>query len=396
MMPGPDNRPQVVISPFAFPTEEYPARVMRARRAMEAARLDALLLSDDRNFFYFTGAGGPTPREDKARPQFVLILLSGEVAALVSHARCIPFRESSWVPTLRTYDGLGTERIREALADLVEQVAPRARTIGMELGYEQRLGMSVADYEALRARFPDRRLVDASEVLWGLRMVKSPAELARTARAVEITDQAFARVFPDLRPGMTEREIVGRLHGEMARLGASTSWALIQSGTYDRGGLVIRDRSVQAGDMVWVDMGANVLGYWADFCRAAVLGTPTAHQREMQAQLVEVTRLGIEAIRPGVTVAEVARVCDREMERRGLVFNTWGVRYGHGLGLQVTEPPHVADYDNTVILPGMGLTIEPGTCTAGGRFQIEEDLAVTESGVRWLSQASRDLYEVPL
>src|SRR5262249_8198815 len=245
MMPGPDNRPRVVISPFAFPPEEYPARVMRARRAMEAARLDALLLSDDRNFFYFTGAGGPTPREDKARPQFVLILLSGEVAALVSHARCIPFRESSWVPTLRTYDGLGTERIREALADLVERVAPRARTIGMELGYEQRLGISVADYEALRARFPDRRLVDASEVLWGLRMVKSPAELARTARAVEITDQAFARVFPDLRPGMTEREIVGRLHGEMARLGASTSWALIPSGTYDRGGLVIRHPSGQ-------------------------------------------------------------------------------------------------------------------------------------------------------
>lgn len=390
---GPDTRPRPLVSPFAFPPEEYQRRVARARQAMEAARLDALLLSDDRNVFYFTGAGGATPREDKARPQFVVVPLTGEVTALVSHARAIPFRESSWVPGLRTYDGLGTDVVRVALADLVQQAAPRARTLGMELGYEQRLGMSMADYEALRARFPDRQCEDASRLLWELRMVKSAAELSRLERAVGITDQAFAAVFPTLRPGLTEREIAGRVQAEMARLGASTSWVLIQSGTYDRGGLVARDRPVRAGEMVWVDMGANVLGYWADFCRAAVLGTPTAHQRQVQADVREITRLGIEAIRPGVPVTEVARVCAREMAHRGLVFNTWGVRYGHGLGLQVTEPPHVAEYDDTVIVPGMALTLEPGTCTAEGRFQIEENLTVTESGVRWLSRSPRDLVE---
>ena len=390
---GPNTGPRPVISPFAFPPEEYQGRVARARQAMQAGRLDALLLCDDRSVFYFTGAGGATPREDKARPQFVLVPVVGEVTALVSHARAIPFRESSWVPELRTYDGLGTDLVRGALADLVQEAAPRARTVGMELGYEQRLGMSVTEYEALRARFPDRRFVDAAGVLWSLRMVKSLAELARIEQAVRITDQAFAAVFPPLRPGPTERGIAGRLQAEMARLGASTSWVLIQSGTYDRGGLVARDRPVRAGEMVWVDMGANVLGYWADFCRAAVLGPPTGHQRQVQADVREVTRLGIEAIRPGVPVTEVARVCAREMARRGLVFNTWGVRYGHGLGLQVTEPPHVAEYDDTVMVPGMALTLEPGTCTAEGRFQIEENLAVTESGVRWLSQSPRDLVE---
>jgi Xaa-Pro aminopeptidase len=361
---------------------------------MAAARLDALLLTDDRNVFYVTGAGGATPREDKARPQFVLVPLVGQVTPLVSHARAIPFRESSWVPDLRTYDGLGTDVVRTALADLVQEAAPRARTLGLELGYEQRLGMSVADYEALRARFPDRQFVDASRLLWELRMVKSAAELARLQRAVEITDQAFAAVLPTLRPGLTEREITGRLQAEMASRGASTSWILIQSGTYDRGGLVPRDRPVQAGEMVWVDMGANVLGYWADFCRAAVLGPPTARQRQRQADIAEITRLGIEAVRPGVPVADVARLCAREMGRRRLPFNTWGVRYGHGLGLQVTEPPHVAEYDDTVIVPGMTLTLEPGTCTVEGRFQIEENLAVTASGVRYLSQSPRDLVEV--
>ena len=184
---GPDNRPRPIISPFAFDPEEHRARVARARRAMAAHGIDALLVTDDRNAFYFSGAGGATPREDKARPQFVLISEAGEVVALVSHARCIPFRESSWIAEVRTYDGLEPGLVRDALARLVAEAVPRARTIGMELGYEQRLGMPVADYDALRERFPERRFVDAAHLLWSLRMVKSPAELARIERAVGIT-----------------------------------------------------------------------------------------------------------------------------------------------------------------------------------------------------------------
>jgi Xaa-Pro aminopeptidase len=394
-VPGPDTRPRPLVSPFAFPAEEYEHRVARARQAMDEAGLDALLLSDDRNFFYVTGAGGATPREDKARPQFVLVPLVGEVAVLISHARAVPFRESSWVAELHTYDSLGTDVVRTALANFVRRTIPRAKTLGFELGYEQRLGMPVADYLALQAQFPECKFVDASRVLWRLRMVKSASELARIERAIQITDQAFAAVLPTLRPGLTEREIAGRLQAEMGARGASTSWVLIQSGTYDRGGLIARDRPVQAGEMVWVDMGANVLGYWADFCRAAVLGPPTAHQRRIQTHIREITQMGIETVRPGITVADVARVCAREMGRRGLPFNTWGVRYGHGLGLQTTEPPHVAEYDDTVIEPGMTLTLEPGTCTAEGRFQIEENLTVTASGARCLSQSPRDLIENP-
>ncbi|PYM66696.1 MAG: hypothetical protein DMD79_02435 [Candidatus Rokuibacteriota bacterium] len=392
---GPDTRPRPTISPFTFPEDEHRARVARAGAAMAAAGLDALLVTDDRNFFYFTGAGGATAREDKARPQFALVRQGGEVTVLVSHARAIPVRESSWVSEVRTYDGLAPGLVREALGQLVADAGRGVHVVGMELGYEQRLGMSVGDYESLRARLPDRRFVDASTSLWGLRMVKSPAEQARLERAVRITDLAYTAVLPTIRPGMTEREIVGRLHGEMARQGASTSWCIVQSGTYDRGGLVLRDRPVQSGEMVWLDMGANVLGYWADFSRAAVLGAPTGHQRDTWEKIHEVTDLAMAAVRPGATVADVARVADREMARRGLVFNTWGARYGHGFGLQTTEPPHVALYDDTVLSAGMTLTLEPGTCTPGGRFQIEQNFVVTDHGVRCVSQAPWELVVVP-
>jgi Xaa-Pro aminopeptidase len=393
---GPDLRPRPIISPFAFPVEEYRQRVARARAAMAAQGVDALLVTEDRNVFYFTGAGGAQAREDKARPAAVLIPRQGEVVALVPHSRGIAFREASWVGELRTYDDLAKPVLHQARVRLIEEAGPGARTIGMELGYEQRLGMSVADYEGLKAALPAHRFADASLLLWNLRFIKSPAELARIERAIRVTDQAYAAVFPTLRPGMTEREIIARFQGEMARLGATASWASILSGTYDRFGYLVRERVVEAGEMVWIDMGANVLGYWADFSRGAVLGQPTPHQRDMQQKVREVTLLAIEAVKPGLTMTDIARVCDREMARRGLVFNTWAVRYGHGMGLQTTEPPHVGLYDETVIAPGMVLNLEPGMCTPEGRFQIEENGVVTETGYRCLTRSPRELVAVPL
>lgn len=393
---APDNRPRPIVSPFTFPAEEYRHRIARTQTAMAAQGIDALLVTEDRNFFYFTGSGGAMVREDKARPVAIVIPQRGEAVALVSHARCLLFRESSWVSELRTYNDLAKSVLQDARVKLIEEAAPGARTIGMELGYEQRLGISVADYEDLKTRLPQHRFVDAAMLLWNLRSIKSPAELARIERAVRITDAAYQTVLPALRPGMTEREIAARFQGEMARQGASASWLSIQSGTYDRIGIMPQDRLVQVGEMIWVDMGANVLGYYADFSRAAVLGSPTAHQRDMQRKVYEVTQLGIEAVKPGITMAEITRVCDREMAKRGLVFNTWGARYGHGLGLQVTEPPHVAAYDKTVVEPGMVLTMEPGMYTSEGRFQIEENLAVTQSGIRCLTESPRELVVIPL
>ncbi len=393
---GPDMGPRAVINPCAFPREEYAGRVARTRAAMDAAGLDALLLTEDRNVFWLTGFGGATPRDDKARPPFALVTRDGHVSALVSHARGVPFRECSWVEDAHTYDGLGAGVYLDAAVRLVEAAGPAVRAIGMELGYEQRLGITVADLEALRARLAPRRIADAAGVLWRLRGVKSPREQARLERACGIADAAFAAVFPILRPGMTDREIAGRLQAEMARQGASTSWVTIMTSDYERGGFITRERVVEAGDLVWVDMGANVLGYYSDYCRAAALGRPSTRQVETQQAIHEITTTAMRAVRPAVTIADVGRLCDREMARHGFPFNTWGARYGHGIGLQVTEPPHVAAYDETPVEEGMALTLEPGTVTPEGRFQIEENFVVTATGTRCLSRFPREIQVVPL
>jgi Xaa-Pro dipeptidase len=385
--------PREIVSPFAFPEPEHRARVARARRLMDEYHLDGLLITDDRNSMYFTGAGLALPRDDRARPSFLLIGRTGEVAAVVSHTRCVVFRESSWVPDLRPYAVLDLEGVRSALADAIADVFRGATAVGMELGFEQRLAISVTEFEWLRGRFPHIAFRDASALLWRLRAIKSDAEIDRLARAGEITTEAYAAVFRELAPGMTERAIATRLHAEMGERGAHATWVWVLSGQYDRGGMLLRDRVVQAGDMVWADMGASFRGYYSDFSRAAVLGRATPAQLATQAKIADVTRIGMEALRPGVRVADVAGRCDREMEKRGLTFSL-GVRYGHGMGLAATEPPHIGTYDATVVSAAMVLTMEPGTWTSEGRFHIEENFVVTESGPRRLSLAPWQLYEV--
>jgi Xaa-Pro aminopeptidase len=143
--------PREIVSPFAFPEPEHRARVERARRLMDEYHIDGLLITDDRNSMYFAGAGLALPRDDRARPSFLLIGRAGEVAAVVSHTRCVVFRESSWVPDLRPYAVLDRDGVRSALADAIADVFRGATAVGMELGFEQRLGISVTEYEWLRA-----------------------------------------------------------------------------------------------------------------------------------------------------------------------------------------------------------------------------------------------------
>ena len=146
--------------------------------------------------------------------------------------------------------------------------------------------------------------------------------------------------------------------------------------------------------MVWADVAASVDGYWCDFSRAATVGPATPTQRNHQRLVTEVTAAGVAAVRSGVRASEVASVCDRAMAARGLEFNSGALRFGHGLGLDVTEPPHLASYDQTVLRPGMAVTVEPAHHAVHGRYNIEENLLVTEDGCELLTNVQRELFEI--
>src|SRR5262249_13152588 len=152
------------------------------------------------------------------------------------------------------------------------------------------------------------------------------------------------------------------------------------------------------GDLLWLDAGCNVGGYWSDFSRGAVIGGPSDAQRRAMDTINRITQTALDAIRPGVEVAMVGTLANRLVETSGLpwtsVVSGLAQRVGHGQGMNVTEPPSIAPGDRAIVEAGMVLTMEPGGALDHGIYHHEQNVLVTPDGVELLSTAATDLATV--
>ena len=368
------------------PPDEFRNRVMRARSAMGDAGLVGLVVSTQANFVYFTGLRFDPLWSSATRSMIAVIPADGPLQL------CLPAfvadeAEEAWSDSVvRRYDA-PPESVVPHVVDAIGALP--AGPIGLELGREARTGVTPADFRAIAAHVDRLRGVDGQELLWSLRTVKSPYEIACLRAAAHATSAAFAQALVGTVSGVTERELARRIAAAAIGAGADTvGWIAMTSGSgsYDRFVSAPRNRIIREGDLVWADVGVRVDGYWSDFCRAAVVGAPSLRQMEMQESVVEATDAGIEVARAGTAVAEVAASVRDRSDALGLASLGFG-RLGHGIGLDATEPPSVAEFDGTVLQPGMVITIEPAVVHETGLYCAEQVVAITDGAPEVLSKA---------
>ena len=375
---------------------EYRQRIESLARLARESDLDGVVLTAESNIDYFSGYRHHAPWTLFARPFFEVVDADGH-AVLIGHSFITPEMErTSAVADIRTYTRSGSAGC-EFLADCLRELGLARGRLGAELGYEQRLGVSWEDFEKLKRALPQARFVDAAALIWRLRMIKSPAELALMRRAADITAHAFAACFEVARVGVTEHELA-RVAGEtMMREGADRpGFILVASGegSYRCLSGKPRERALEANDMLWMDMGSVYQGYWSDYCRAAVVGGPTRAQLEAQKKILEVNRACVEAVRPGEPVCRVAEAAESAFARLGMDMRIGDGRIGHGMGLMSTEPPHTALYEDTIMEEGLVFTIEPRFFTDHGVYNCEELVVVTARGAEVLTSAPRALASI--
>jgi len=253
--------------------------------------------------------------------------------------------------------------------------------------------LTVQAAEALAAAVGTHDLVDVAPEIRCLRRTKSPAELEKVARACAITDAVADEVMQDLRSGQSELELAMRVGAAISTRGAAPSFETsVQSGAnsanphHDPAG-----RRLEAGDLVLFDFGAAFDGYCGDLTRMAVVGEPTARQREIYALVLRAHDAAIEAVRPGVTTGQLDAAARKVIDASGFGAHFFH-RVGHGLGLEVHEDPSLDPGSDTVLEPGMVFTIEPGIYLPGwGGIRIEDDVVVEMGGCRVLTKADRSL-----
>jgi Xaa-Pro aminopeptidase len=377
-----------------FETAEYEGRWARARAAMAENAIDALLITSECNYRYLSGHVTPF-WVSKSRPMFLLLPLHAEPILFVTNSQVPTAQATSPVAEVRAWEGFVGPGI-DLLEGALNELGLATGRIGAELGEEQRLGLPYADFVDLQDRLPRSAFVDAADLLWGLRVVKSPAEIAYLRRAAAIASAAYRELFAAVRAGMSEREVFAAFVASTIRQGAERpGYVPVHSGAghYGRISMGPTDRVLAPGDLLWLDGGCVYRGYWSDFARMVAIGRPTAAQQERYRLVRAIMHKCIAAIRPGVTMPEL-------LARARLAFLAEGLnlgspsRIGHGLGLDITEPPSINASDETVVRPGMVLTMEPTSATDYGFFQLEENVVVTDGGCEILTEPAPE--ELPV
>ena len=369
--------------PQGFEIAEFKARLTRAQSRMDAAGLDAILLTTEPDIRYFTGY---LTRfwESPCRPWFLVLPRSGDpIAVIPSIGAALMAR--SWITDIRCWRAPDLED--DGISLLAETLHALGPSIGTPSGLQSHLRMPLTDFARLNAALPQPIGADF-DILRSLRLVKSEAEIEKIKTACQIATRAFARV-PEI---ASMGQPLAQVFRDFQRLclDEGADWVPYLAGAAAPGGYgdVISpadDRPLAAGDILMLDTGLVHDGYFCDFDRNFSVGRPSADVAEGHSRLIEATYAAFEAARPGSTAAELFHVMDKIVT--GGAGGSEAGRYGHGLGMNLTEWPSLIPTDHTPLVSGMVLTLEPGIELAPGRALVhEENIVIRENGAEWLSQ----------
>jgi Xaa-Pro aminopeptidase len=350
-------------------------RVARIRERLQAEGADVFLISNPVNRRYITGFTGSAG----------LVWISSTKQAILTDFRY----EEQVKAECPGWELIRIETYNDALEELIK--GENIRSIVFEEEH-----VTVKQLREWQDRFAVE-LKGSSGWVEELRMCKTPAEIEHIRRAAQIGDEAFAELLPNIKSGRTEREIALELEYLMRRKGASAmSFApIVASGPqsalpHARPG----ERILSYGDFVVMDFGCVVNGYCSDMTRTIVIGEPEERHLLIYDLVLKAQVEAVEAVAPGKTGAEIDAIA-REIIAEAGYGDYFGHGLGHSVGLEVHENPRLSKTDQTVLAPGMIVTVEPGVYLPGfGGVRIEDLVVVTEDGHEVLTSSFKELYVV--
>ncbi|MFZ3590434.1 M24 family metallopeptidase [Bacillus sp. DJP31] len=354
-------------------------RIEKLRSKLLEADLDAVLVTSQENRYYFSNFRGSSG----------VLLITKEDSFLLTDSRY----------TLIARGEAPLYEVIDHNRELLSNVTTLTEKYGVKnLGIEFE-SMPAEEFLDLRNAIPTVQLLKADPIFYDIRMIKDEQEIEYLREAVSYCDGAFEHILSFIRPGMTELEVGFELEMFMRKAGAEGIKAnhVIASG--ERSSLPhgqATGRVIQAGDFVKMDIGARVKGYYSDFTRTVVLGEPTSKQLEIYEVVKKAQEAALEAIGPGKVCSELDEMV-RSIIRDAGYGENFTHSLGHSIGLAVHEKPVMRQTDNTVLQPGMVITVEPGIYIPGfGGVRIEDFVVITEDGYLNLTKATKELQVLPI
>lgn len=357
-----------------------PDRLAALRKRIAELGLDAIVITHPSNRYYLTGYTGDDipPNESGGH-----VIITPDRAVLVT----------SSVNSEQARQQASGFEVFDRVYGLAEADAAVLQEIGVRrVGFEDK-AILYQDYRTLTERLGDEvELVPVGTLVDDLRLIKTQEEIAKIARAIEVTDRAFEQVAPTIKAGDRERDIAWRLEVAMRELGASgpSFPTIVASGPnaalphHDPG-----DRQIQPGEPIVIDMGARVDGYCADLTRTVWVGEPDPRLREIYPIVLRALETAEAGLKAGLTGREADALARGVIEQAGY-GEAFGHSLGHGVGVRVHEGPALSKRNEEPLPAGSVVTIEPGIYIPGwGGVRIEDVGVLEEDGVRILTRAAK-------
>jgi Xaa-Pro dipeptidase len=368
--------------------QEHAARIARVQSLMRQQKIAALLVESGSSLEYFTGIRwGRSERTTAA-----LIPAEGGVVVVT------PFFE---VPSVRESLKINAD-VRHWNEDespfaLIASALPSDRAPG-PLAVEATTRAFIIE-GVRKASGDQRQVILGDELVNACRMFKSSAELALMQAANGVTLAALKHVHGRIEAGMSAIDINKMMAATTEALGGSHQFSLVllnDASAYPHG--TKAPQTVREGSVVLVDTGCSVHGYQSDISRTWVYGRATPRQREVWDTVKRGQALALETVRIGMAVGDVDKVVRTYYEGLGWKKD-YGLpgtshRTGHGIGMDVHEPPNLMRADRTPFAVGMCFSDEPGIYIPGEfGIRMEDCWHLTEQGPKLFTPLARSIDE---
>ena len=358
-------------------------RQCQVRELCAQLGLDALLVRDTSNISWITCFDGVFD-EERAH------------ALLISRGQSAIHTDSRYANAMRV-------AARNISSDIVvkdERIshAQFAKEELASLAFQGTMGIedtiTYAEFAKVVEAFGAEHLAATTNVVSGLRAVKSDVEFSCLLAAQAVTDAAFAHIVGFMRPGMTEREVQLELEQFMLRHGAESLAFSSIVATGPNGAdphAIPGDKRLEVGQCVVMDFGAKALGYCSDMTRTVFIGEPDQRMRAAWETLRRANEAVEAALRPGVTGKEMQELAEGILAEGGF-GGTMGHGLGHGVGLDVHELPVLNAKGEIPLVSGNVVTVEPGIYLPGEfGMRLEDCGVVTETGYEAFSQIGHEM-----
>lgn len=353
-------------------------RLKRLREKMAAENLDAMFVKYSSNLRYISGYSGSNG----------MAYITSEDAWFFTDFR-YKTQSAAEVNNMNIVVPVGKDLVT-AMKE-TDCVKP-----GAKVGFEGNM-LSYGEVEKIKSTFPGCKLMNKAMLMEELASVKEPVELDYLREAARLTDEAFTKLIPEIKPGISEKMLDAKLSYIMKELGADKDSfdSIIASGfNGSRPHHSPTTKLLEKGELVTIDFGALYKGYHGDVTRTVCLGKASAKQREIYDIVLKAQQMSIDALKAGKTGKEIDAVSRDYIASKGYGEN-YGHGLGHGLGLEIHAEPRLSPTYDKTLLENQVVTVEPGIyIPEWGGVRIEDDVIVLKDGIENMTKSTKELLEL--